>query len=39
MTSLKYLRDIMTSKLTLDDVMKSTGFDESLFKSMKIAVL
>ena len=39
MTSLKYLRDIMTSKLTLDDVMKSTRFDKSLFKSMKMAVL
>ena len=39
MTSLKHLSDIMTAYLTLDDVMKPTVFDESLFYSMEIAVL
>ena len=29
----------MTAYLTLDDVIKATVFDESLFYSMEIAVL
>ena len=39
MTSLKHSSNIMTAYLTLDDVIKPTVFDESLFYSMEIAVL